>query len=426
VDPLRFTESLVIFSITIFLVLKKPAGIGIGYSALIGAFFTLLLGLTSLSQVIVIWNIVWNATFTFVAIIVLSMIYDEIGFFDYISRRIVDYSYGSVRKLFVLMILLGSVVSALFANDGAVLVLTPIVLSLVRNLGLDRKAQIAFVMSIGFISDTASVPLTISNLVNIITAGYFRINFLNYFSIMYMPYLASVIVSLVMLFTFFHSSIPKRVVPEESAGSGLVVRDPAMVRAGIPILVSLIAVYAITGMYNIPISFIAVPVVGVLLGIVSWKKSVSARRVLREAPWQVVLFSVGMYIIVFGLGYNGFIYLVSSLLTRISVFHGPLPLILSGYLFAGMASLMNNLPSVMLGNLAIASSFSGMHMAYANIIGNDIGPKFTPIGSLATLLWLNSLNRRSGIKISYGYYMKVGFVLTLPVLTISLLALYFV
>ena len=208
VDPLKFSESLIIFSVTMFLVIKKPFGIGIGYSSLIGAALTLILGLTTFNQVIIVWDIVWNATFTFIAIIVLSMIYDEIGFFDEIAKKITEHSNGSIRLLFVLMILLGSVVSALFANDGAVLVLTPIVLSLVRNLGLDKKAQIAFVISIGFISDTASVPLTISNLVNIITAGYFKIDFIQYFSVMYLPYIVSVLASLAVLWLFFHSSLP--------------------------------------------------------------------------------------------------------------------------------------------------------------------------------------------------------------------------
>ena len=158
--------SFIIFLVTLAMVIIRPRNIGIGYSAIAGAVVSLLLGITTIHDVYIVWGIVWNATFTFVAVIIASLIFDEAGFFEYAAVRIARFANGNGLKLFVMIIMLGAGISAVFANDGTALILTPIVYSLLTRAGVDKKHVVPFIMATGFIADSASLPLVVSNLVN--------------------------------------------------------------------------------------------------------------------------------------------------------------------------------------------------------------------------------------------------------------------
>ncbi len=420
-----FYIALIIFITTLILVLKKPKNIGIGYSALIGALITVLLGISTFTDIITVFNIVWNATFTFISVIIISLILDEAGFFEYIAYKLALYAKGNGKKLFVLIILLGSAISAVFANDGTALILTPIVYAILIRSNTPKNKILPFIMATGFIADTSSIPFIVSNLVNLVTAGYFNITFIKYTEIMVFPDIVSIIASIGVLYIFYRKEITNYKI-DKNMDVNLLIKDKNIFKIAFPMIILLMVFYFLSGIIKIDIAFIAMPFALFFYIYARINGKIDANHIVKIAPWQIVLFSLGMYIIVFGLSNEGLNAIYIDILKYIISFKDPFSLIFSGFFFAFNAAVMNNLPSVMVGDLAISGLKNPGLLMYSNIIGNDIGPKFTPIGSLATMLWLYTLERKDAIKISYKYYMKVGLILALPVLFFTLLSLYVV
>ncbi|KQS01815.1 arsenic transporter [Sphingomonas sp. Leaf357] len=418
--------ALAIFVVTIALVIWQPRGLGIGWSALGGAAVALLVGVVSLSDVPVVWGIVWNATATFVAIIIVSLLLDEAGFFEWAALHVARWGGGHGRRLFVLIVLLGAAVSALFANDGAALILTPIVIAMLRALGYRDKATLAFVMAAGFVADTASLPLIVSNLVNIVSADFFRIGFADYASVMVPVDLASIAATLVVLLLFFRRDVPTSYHVAQLRAPADAIRDRATFRAGWVVLAALLAGFFLLEPIGVPVSAVAAAGAVLLLVVAARGQVIETRKVLRGAPWQVVIFSLGMYLVVYGLRNAGLTDHLAGLLDRTAQGGVWGAAFGTGIIAALLSSVMNNMPTVLVGALSIdATHATGAvkeAMIYANVIGCDLGPKITPIGSLATLLWLHVLGQK-GIRIGWGYYFRIGATLTVPVLLVTLAAL---
>ncbi len=418
--------SALIFLATLILVIWQPKGLGIGWSASLGAAAALLSGVVQWSDLAVVWGIVWNATATFIAIIIISLILDEAGFFEWAALHVARWGAGSGRKLFAFIVILGAAVSALFANDGAALILTPIVMAMLLALGFSPAATLAFVMAAGFIADTASLPLVVSNLVNIVSADYFKLGFTDYAAIMVPVNIVSVLASLLVLILYFRRDIPARYHLEQLKPPAHAITDMATFKAGWIVLALLLAGFFALEPMGIPVSAVAAVGAMILLAVAARGTVISTRKVLRGAPWQIVVFSLGMYLVVYGLrnaGLTDYLALLLDKFGQAGIWGAALG---TGVLSALLSSVMNNMPTVLVTALSIdASSAQGAikeAMIYANVIGSDLGPKFTPIGSLATLLWLHVLAQK-GTRISWGYYFKVGAILTTPILLITLAAL---
>jgi arsenical pump membrane protein len=426
--------ALSIFLLTLALVVWQPRGLPVGWSALGGAAAALALGVVHWTDVPAVWQIVWDATFTLVGLIVISLVLDGTGFFEWAALRVTRWAGGRGRWLFVLLVLLAAATAAFLANDGAVLILTPLVLEMLHALRFPPRAMLAFLLAIGFVSDAASLPFKISNLTNIIVANYFGISFADYAAVMVMVNFLALAASLAVLWWVFRKDVPRQFDTHTLAAPRTAIRDPFVFHVGWVVLLCLLAGYL--GSHALGVATSVVTGIGALVLLLAAAREHFLRRqpkavipvltLLREAPWQVVIFSLGMYLVVFGLRDQGLTGEIARGLEWLAGWGLLVATLGAGLLFGLLSAVMNNLPTVLVGSLAIhdANVAGTMReaMIYANVVGCNLGPKMTPIGSLATLLWLHVLTQR-GVKIGWGEYCRVGALLTLPVLLITLLGL---
>jgi len=413
--------SVLLFATTLVLIIWQPKGLQIGTTAIIAAIVALLIGDVSWNDVLEVTNIVWDATLAFIGIIILSMVLDAIGFFEWCALSMAKLSNGSGIKMFIYSIFLGAFVSAFFANDGAALILTPILLIKMQILRLNTKTIVAFLLAGGFISDSASLPFVFSNLTNIVTANYFNIGFSEYLFNMVFPFFVSILASTLFLWLILRKDIPSYVDITLLKAPKSAIKNVKLFYFSWFFLLLLLLAYFIGDAFNLPISLFALGGAIVFLSIATISKAVNPKEIIKDAPWQVVWFSIGLYIVVYGLKNAGLTDYLAEILHYLSLQNNSVAVVGTGFIAAFLSAIMNNMPTIMIMDIAL-NDIGNQAMIYANIVGCNLGPKMTPFGSLATLLWLHVLAKK-GVKISFLQYSKFGFLITPPVLLIVLLAL---
>ncbi|MEM3633941.1 MAG: ArsB/NhaD family transporter, partial [Candidatus Bathyarchaeia archaeon] len=423
--------ALAIFIITLFLMIKRPHGISLGLAAGIGAAASLLLGTVTLNDAAVAFVDIWDAALAFIGIVALSVTLDAMGFFKWAAIKVVKLAGGSGLKLYFYISLLTACVSILFANDSAVLILTPIVLEIISQLKIDAKGRLAYLFSAGLIADTAAMPLITSNPINIVSADFFKYSFIDHLIFMGPVAIATIISSLLLVYAFFRKNVPKSYSMElaEALNVEGQLITPTLLRISIVTLITIDVGYVLASLNRLPVSIVICSGALFLLGIyiitlnkpsMLKEERKGVKSLAKEINWDILLFMMGIFLVVQGLRHTGAVEFFAYLFTKTL----SLPLFLS-VLAPSMvvtigASAMNNWPMTILGLLSIKhaansvslNSQSLTSMVFSNIIGNNLGPHFFPLGSLAILMWLETM-RRKGVKIRLRDYLKVGSVVSI-------------
>ncbi len=422
--------SIVIFVVTLVLMIKQPRGINLGLAAGIGAVASLLFGTVTLEDASLAFNDIWNAALAFVGIVTLSVTLDVMGFFKWAALRVAKMAKGSGVRLYLYVALLAAAVSILFANDSAVLILTPLVLEIVQQLKLDMNGKLAYLFAAGLIADTAAMPLITSNPVNIVSADFFGYTFIEHMVFMTPVAIVTIALSLIVVYLFFRKAIPKSYDPDLVDAlivNGAVIQ-PRQLKVSFATLVVIDALYVVASLNGIPVGFVIFGGAVFLLGFyvftmghghVLAEEKRGVVFILKKVNWDILVFMVGILLVVQGLKHAGAIQFYADIFAWCLTLPSILSTLVPSLVVTVSASAMNNWPMTMLGLLSVEqaaasytlSSAGQTALIFANIIGNNLGPHFFPIGSLAILMWLNTMKRK-GLNIRLIDYLKVGSVLS--------------
>jgi arsenical pump membrane protein len=409
--------ALVLFAATLLAVLTRPRGLTEGAAAACGAVLVLLSGIASLGDLGAVVRDNLTVFAFFLGMMALTTLAEEARVFDGVAAGAARLAGGSNRRLFLNILIVGTLISTFLTNDATALILTPVVFTLITRLRLDA---LPYIFACTFIADTASMTLPISNPINVILAqrfpGMTLGDFLHY---LLLPSVVAIAINVGAFALIFKHSLAGHFNPDEARftlDSGE--RRAFLVAVVILVLVGIAFVVA-SELRPAPVGAVALAGAGTLL-LATWLQGRVRWRELRcGISWGIFPFIAGMFLMVRGIEHQGATQQLGLLLQRLAGTGVLRPVVVTTLFAAVGSNLINNVPMVAVLNSAIPTIHGATQPAlvYGTLVGCDLGPNLTVVGSLSTMIWLLLLRQR-GVEVSSLHYAKLGFIVT-PVLLLA-------
>ena len=392
------------------------------HAAILGALLTLASGLLDTADLERIVDTLSMPIVTIIALMAITSVAERAGFFRLMAWRMARAARGDARRLFRYLFCAGVLTGALFTNDAAVLIFTPMVFELVEAIQGDDwqpANKIPYYFAVLYVANLVG-PLVISNPINIIAARVVGIGFTEYALWMLLPALVSILVTYAGLRFVFRRALPERYhEPAESMRVGV---RPALLGACSVVLVLTLLAFFSEPITGLPTAYVAVggAVVSILLYVTMGGGSV--RTVARGVGWDAIIFVIGIFIVANGLRTVGLTSMIAESIVQAAALGEHTATMFTAFLAAFSSAVLNNHPvadvmALTIRDLALEDGARNMK-AFAALIGGDLGPKMLPIGSLAALLWFRILRQR-GVDISYGLYIRIGIPVTIAAVFLS-------
>ena len=408
------------FALSIAIGVKRPSlsattRVSPAAAALAGVLCLLLAGSVRPSDVWTAAELLWRPLVTILSILVTTLAAERTGTIDALAARILGPRATSARALFRTVFLLSLTTATVLSNDAAIVLLTPLVLAFVRA---RFPAQPRLLLPFGFAVFMAAgvAPLVTSNPMNIVVASAVGLNFNQYAATMLPISAAGSLVTYLLLRLLFAGDLASGVVGRSIA------RGPAAFgftqRCMLVVLVAVAATYPFVALLEgTPIWAVAAAGAAAALWLAARDRRVSPLALLRQGRgmWDVLVFLPAVFVLAIGLRNAGLTDLLASWYQGAGIG-------LVGATAAIGSAALNNHPMAFINLMALAPSGGDAQLFLAALIGGDLGPRLVPTGSLAGLLWLEAC-RRLGVLVTPLEFMRVGMLLTVPALLVSLVLL---
>lgn len=407
------------------LVIGRPKGLPEWAAALGGGAAMILIGIVPFGQAggVLVDNL--NVFGFFLGLMTISALAETAGFFDALARVAARLSNGSAARLLLNVMLIGVLITTFLTNDATALILTPLVYALVVKL---RLSALPYMFGCTFIADTASFILPVSNPINVLVLTAFPRDLWSYLGHLLIPALLVCAANIAIFLWIFRAeigrnfdmSLMQHADGEDKTRSGYF-------RFVVASLGGIALVYLLASAFRWPLAFVSI-------GGSMWLLAggVVARRVVwsklsKEISWPIFGFIAGMLVLVQGIENLGLTEGFGRWLVSLSG-GTTLGTSISSVVGAAVGSnAINNVPMALVLISSIHSAIPVGHIqdvfVYGTIVGADLGPNITTVGSLATMLWLVIL-RRKGLEVSPFEYFRLGIVVTPILLIIAIVSLW--
>ena len=359
----------------------------------------------------------------FLSMTLISVYLGDSGFFHLVAEKVFACGKGKRAKLrlFIILYFVVSALTVFTSNDIVILTFTPIICIFCKKSGFN---PLPFLIGEFVAANTWSITLIVGNPTNIYLAQSMGVNFFEYFKVMALPAAVAGLSALgVLLVIFGKTLLSAPDTAKQSDVSVLPVRInvPSMVAAlvalgGCIIALALSNVIGVE-MWVISVSFAAALFVfNSVYGVSRGEGLLRAASGIKKSPWELVPFVLSMFVIVLALSESGATEKLSSALLSDENQDG----LTFGFLTAGLANLLNNIPASVVMEKIIAGK--SLAAAYGAIIGTNIGAFITPVGALAGIMW-NKILSGYGVKLPFYKFALYGIAVAAVSLTLSLFTL---